>query len=241
MEAVAERAGPRKGRWWIVAALGLTLAALLAAIVEISTEKGGRPLIDVEGLNEMQQTFGGVRQLGNRLGDSDAPVTIQVFNDVQCADCDEQFLATVPSLVEDLVRPGDAKLLYRNYSFSVNPVQQGFIAAEAAAKQGYEWQYVYLFFANQAEAERLGVTGEFLDSLAGSIAELDVPQWEDDFAQGGGADGAITHKLEAQDEVARGLGLRAQPSAIVSGPAGTETLQDSPTLAEIEAAVDRVD
>ena len=241
MEAVAESAGPRRGRWWVVAALGLALAALLAGIVEISTEKGGRPKIQVDGLNEMQQTFGGVRQLGDRLGDSDAPVTIQVFNDVQCANCDEQFLSTVPSLVEDLVRPGDAKLLYRNYSFSVNPVQQGFIAAEAAAKQGYEWQYVYLFFANQAEAERLGVTADFLESLAGSIAELDVPQWEQDFAEGGGVDGSITRKLEAQDEVARGLGLRAQPSAIVTGPNGTETLQDSPTLSQIEAAVDRVD
>jgi protein-disulfide isomerase len=241
MEAVAERAGPRKGRWWVVAGLTVSVAALLVATVELSTEEGGRPKIEVEGLNEMQQTFGGVPQLGNRLGEADAPVTIQIFNDVQCAGCEEQFLATVPSLVEDLVRPGDAKLLYRNYSFSVNPVQQGFIAAEAAAKQGYEWHYVYLFFANQSEAERLGVTGEFLESLAGSIAELDVPQWEEDFAEGGGADGSITRKLEAEDEVARGLGLRAQPSAIVSGPAGSETLQDSPTLGQIEAAVDRVD
>src|SRR3954471_8917551 len=100
MEAVAERAGPRKGRWWVVAGLTIALAALLAATVELSTEKGGRPKIEVDGLNEMQQTFGGVPQLGNRLGDSDAPVTIQIFNDVQCADCDEQFLGTVPSLVE---------------------------------------------------------------------------------------------------------------------------------------------
>ena len=55
------------------------------------------------------------------------------------------------------------------------------------------------------------------------------------------ASGIFNVKLEAQDEVARGLGLRAQPSMIVTGPNGTETLQDSPTLSQIEAAVDRVD
>lgn len=233
--------GVRRGRWWVVAALSIAGLALLAGIVELSTEKGGKPLIEVDGVNDMQEIFGGVPEEGDRLGDSDAAVTIQVFNDVQCSDCDEQFLATVPNLVDDLVRPGDAKLLYRNYSFSVRAVQEGFIGAEAAAAQGYEWQYVYLFFRNQGQAERIGVTGDFLESLAGSISELDVPQWERDFADGGGADGSITRRLEAQDEVARGLGLRAEPSAIVSGPAGTETLQDSPTLAEIEAAVGRVD
>jgi protein-disulfide isomerase len=240
MEAAVEDAGPRRGRWWVVAALGVGLVALLAGITELSTEKGGRPKVEVAGINDMQRIFGGLPQEGDRLGDSDAPVTIQIFNDVQCAECDEQFLSTAPALADDLVRPGDAKLLYRNYSFSVRAVQEGFIGAEAAARQGYEWQYVYLFFRNQGEAERIGVTGEFLESLAGSISELDVGEWEQDFAEGGGAEGSITHRLESQDEVARGLGLRAEPSAIVSGPGGTETLQDSPSVQQIRAADDRV-
>jgi protein-disulfide isomerase len=241
MEVAVEGTRPRRGRWWVVAALAGATLALLAGIVELSTEKGGKPRIEVNGINDMQRIFGGVPQSGDRLGDSDAPVSIQVFTDLQCSNCDEQFLATVPSLVDDLIRPGDAKLIYRNYSFSVRPIQEGFIGAEAAAAQGYEWQYAYLFFRNQGQAERTGVTGDFLESLAGSIGELDVDQWKSDFASGGAADGEITNKLETQDEVARGLGLRAEPSAIVSGPAGTETLQDSPTLAEIEAAVGRVD
>jgi protein-disulfide isomerase len=240
MEAAVEGAGQRRGRWWVIAALTIGCLALLAGIAEISTEKGGKPKIEVAGINDMQMIFGGVPEEGDRLGDSDAPVTIQVFNDIQCSDCDEQFLATVPGLVDDLVRSGEVKMVYRNYSFSVRAVQEGFIAAEAAAEQGYEWQYVYLFFRNQAQAERIGVTGDFLESLAGSIAELDVPKWEQDFADGGGAGGSITSKLEAQDEVARGLGLRAQPSAIVSGPGGTETLQDSPSQQQLREAVARV-
>jgi protein-disulfide isomerase len=231
----------RRGRWPVLAVLGIGLAALLVAIVELSTEEGGPPKVEVDGINDAQRIFGGLAQEGDRLGDSDAAITVQVFNDVQCDGCDEQFLTTIPTLVEERVRAGEVKLLYRHYSFSINPVQEGFVAAEAAGEQGYQWQYVYLLFRNQDEAERLGTVSEVLESIAASVSDLDVSEWEQAFARGGGPDGPITRRLGVQDDVARGLGLRSEPSAIVSGPAGTETLQDSPSLGQIEAAIDRVD
>ena len=214
--------------------------ALGAAIVNIATQKAGPSVIELKGIDDAQEIFGGLPQDGDRLGPSSAPVTVQVFNDVQCKGCDEQFLATVPALADDYVRPGDVQLDYRHYSFSERAVQEGFIAAEAAGEQGYQWQFVYLLFRNQDQAERFGVTANLLESIANSIGELDVPQWKDDFAAGGGEGGAITERLHAQDETARGLGLRAEPSAIVNGPRGTRTLQDSPTLAQIERAIEAV-
>ncbi len=232
----------RRGRWIVILLLAFAGLALFAAIEQLSTRKGGQPLIEVNGVNDAQRIFGGIPSAGDRLGDSDAPVIIQVFNDVQCSTCSEEFLQTIPQLADTEVRDGDVQLRYRNYSFSINPVQQGFIAAVAAGEQGYQWPYVYLLFRNQGEAERLGgVTGDFLTAIASSIEELDVPQWEKDFGVGGGANGRITQLLTEQDETAQGLGLRAAPSAIVTGPSGTETLQDSPTLREIRAAIGRVD
>ena len=129
-------------------------------------------------------------QEGDRLGSSDAPVTIQVFNDMQCSNCREDFLSTIPTLAEDYARPGDVKLLYRHYSNSESPSELGFYGAEAAAEQGYGWQYIYLFFRNQDEAERFGVDQDFLDSIAGGIEELNVPEWEEDLEDNGGPDGA---------------------------------------------------
>ena len=169
-------------------------------------------------------------------------MSIQIFNDVSCDDCSDEFLETVPGLVEELVRDGEANLLYRHYSFSIRPVQEGFLAAEAAAEQDYLWQYVYLFFASQAEAERVGAQGfdEFLQALASSIDELEPEQWESDFDEGAGPDGEYTQRVEEQDELARGLGLRDEPSAIVSGPGGTEILQDSPGLDDILQTVEEV-
>jgi protein-disulfide isomerase len=242
MEAATAGTAPRRrGRWIVAVLLGLALFGLGAAIVELSTQKGGKPLIVVDGINDAQEIFGGIRQSGDRLGDPSAPVRIQIFNDLQCSNCRDQFLATTPGLVDQLVRNGDAQLLYRNYSFSIRVVNEGFIGAEAAGRQGYQWQYAYLFFRNQAEAAKIGVTTDFLTSLASSIGELDVDQWKQDFATGGASDGWITKRIEAQDEIARGLGLRAAPSAIVTGPRGTETLQDGPGLHAILGAVDRVD
>ncbi len=240
MEAAVEATEPRRGRWFVAAVLTIGLVALSAAIVNIATQKAGPSVIRLSGIDDAQEIFGGVPQAGERLGSSDAPVSVQVFNDVQCKGCDQQFLATVPSLVNDYVRSGDAVLDYRNYSFSERAIQEGFIADEAAGEQGYLWQFVYLLFRNQAQAERFGVTDNLLESIANSIGELDVPQWKQDFAQGGGENGTITKRLEAQDETARGLGLRAEPSAIVNGPGGTVTLQDSPTLSQIEKAIDSV-
>ncbi len=242
MESPAIQPGGRRGRLAVIALLAIGAIALFAAIAELSTEKGGPPVVKLAGISDAQRIFGGIPSAGDRLGDSDAPVSIQFYDDVQCGDCAEQFLDTIPDLVDQEVREKKVQLLYRNYSFTVFPVQQGFIGVEAAGMQGYEWPFVYLMFRNQAEAERIGgANADFLDSVAASIEELDVPQWEKDFAAGGGADGSITADLREQDKVAQDLGLRKKASVIINGPNGTETLEDGPSLDAIRDAIDKVD
>lgn len=242
--AVSELAAtpiPRRGRAWVILALCLAAAALTYSLVAIATKEAGRQTVDVEGIGTAQATFGGVPQAGDRLGSSDAPVSIQLFTDVQCGTCAAAFLDPIPVLVEERVRPGDVKLLMRHYSFARNPVEVGFFASEAAAAQGYGWQYSYLFFANQDEAERFGVGEKFLESLAGSIGELDVREWRDYLDRESGEDGAITTRLEGYEELGTELGIRAEPAAIVSGPEGTRTLQDTPSLIQIERAIEAVE
>ena len=231
---------PRRGRLWVIAALGLALFVLGYAIVSISTQKAGRSVVKVAGIAEAQEIFGGVPQEGDRLGSSDAPVTIQVFNDLQCSSCREDFLSTIPGLAEGYARPGSVKLLYRHYSVSESPLEEGFYGAEAAAHQGYGWQYTYLFFRNQDEAKRFGIDQDFLESIAGGVEELNLPEWRSYLEENGASDGAITKQLEGYDKLGTGLGIRTRQAAIVSGPGGTRTLQDGPTLREIEGAIQAV-
>jgi protein-disulfide isomerase len=244
MDAVSEpavKAIPRRGRLWVVAVLSLFLFGLGYLIVEISTQKAGRAVVELEGVGDAQRIFAGIPQAGDRIGSDNAPVTIQVFNDLQCANCREDFLATMPTLVEDYARPGDVKILYRHYSNAENPEELGFYGAEAAADQGYGWQYTYLFFRNQDEAERFGIDDDYLASIAGGVEELDLPEWLQAKEDGEGADGAITKRLHGYEELGFDLGIRVRQAAIVTGPNGTETLQDGPSLAEIERAIAAVE
>lgn len=240
MHDAAAKPLPRRGRLWVVLLLGIGLLGVGYLVVSVATVKPGDPVVHVAGIADAQELFGGVPQEGDRLGSADAPVTIQVFNDLQCASCREDFLSTIPRLTEDYARPGDVQLLYRHYSNSENLTQLGFFGAEAAADQGYGWQYVYLFFRSQGEAGHFGADQNFLESVAGGIEELNFPEWKEDLEQNGGPGGAISKRLAGYEELGSDLGIRVRQAAIVSGPEGTKTLQDGPSLAQIERAIGEV-
>ncbi|HVY96803.1 MAG TPA: thioredoxin domain-containing protein [Solirubrobacterales bacterium] len=237
---VPTRPLPRRGRIWVVLMLALGLFALGYFIVTVSTKKAGSDVVHVAGISEAQEIFGGVPQEGDRLGSSDAPVTVQLFNDIQCSNCSEDFLAAIPTLAEKYARAGSVKFLYRHYSNSESPQELGFYGAEAAAAQGYGWQYIYLFFRNQDEAERFGVNQDFLDSIAGSVEELNFPEWQEYLEKEGGSNGAISKVLEGDEELGRNLGIRYGQAAIVTGPGGTRTIQDGARLGQMERAIEAV-
>jgi protein-disulfide isomerase len=238
---LAVEAAPRRGRVWVILGFALALGALGYSAVSISTQEPESEVVRVAGISDSQRLFGGVPQEGDRLGSSDAPVSIQIFNDLQCSSCRAAFVGTIPGLVEDYARPGDAQLLMRHYSVARNPLEIGFFGAEAAAEQGYGWQYTYLFFRNQDEAERLGIDDEFMESLAGSIGNLEVPEWRETLDREEGTDSPIAQRLEGYEQLGTELGIRAGGAAIVNGPGGTQTLQDGPTLAQIERAIAEVE
>lgn len=241
MSDPAVKAVPRRGRFFILALIALIVFGLGYLVVEVATQEPGADQVEVSGINDAQRIFGGVPQEGERVGSSNAPVTIQVFNDLQCAECREDFLSTIPTLVEDYARPGDAQLLWRHYSNSENVYQLGFYGAEAAAEQNYAWQYIYLFFRSQEEAELFGVDEDFLEEIALGIEKLELPEWREDLETKGGPDGELTKRLDQNEELARDLGIRTRQAVIVSGPNGTVTLQDGAPLEEIEAAIAAVE
>jgi protein-disulfide isomerase len=243
MSELAVKTMPRRGRAWVILVFALGLIALGYVIVNVSTQKADRDIVHIEGITEAQEIFGGIPQEGERLGSSDAPVTIQVFNDIQCSSCREPFLETIPTLAEDYARPGSVKLLYRNYSNSETELERGFFGAEAAAEQGYGWQYLYLFFRNQEEIKGAGEARfeTYVDSVAGSVEELETGEWEKARDEAEEGKGPIPGRLESDAQLGESLGIRFGQAMIVNGPSGTRTLQDSPSLAEAEKAIAEVE
>jgi hypothetical protein len=242
---------PRRGRVWVTLVLLLGAVGLGYAIVNIATQKPNENIVHISGVERAQGLFGGVPQEGARLGSEDAPVTVQVFADEQSSLCREGFLATIPALTEKYARPGSAKFLYRHYSNSENEVEYGFYGSEAAAEQGYGWQYIYLFFANQGEADRFGVSEaenrrsglreDFLTSLAGGVEELEHNEWEEAFEKGKADGSAMEKSLLAQEELGSRLGIRYGLAMVIEGPNGNQTLQENPTLKEVERAIEEVE
>ena len=248
-----QRPMPRRGRAWVILILLLGAVALGYALVNIATQKPNKNTVHINGIGQAQEIFGGVRQEGPRLGPEEAPVTIQVFGDEQSSQCREGFLATIPALTENYARPGKVKLLYRHYSNSENEIEYGFYGTEAAAEQGYGWQYAYLFYLNQKEADRFGVSEaenhraglreSFLASVAGGVGEeeLNTEEWEKALEKGLEPGSGMTRSLKLQEELGSKLGIRYGLAMVIEGPNGNETLQENPTLEEVEAAIEKVE
>jgi protein-disulfide isomerase len=246
-----QRPMPRRGRPWVILIMLLGAIALGYALVNIATQKPNKNVVHISGVGEAEELFGGVPQEGARLGSEDAPVTIQVFDDLQSSDCREGFLATIPALTEHYARPGSVKFLYRHYSNSENEIEYGSYGAEAAAEQGYGWEYIYVFFASQKEADRFGVTEaenrrsglreNFLDSVAGGVEELNAPEWEESLKEAKEPGSTISKSLQAQEELGSKLGIRYGQAMVIEGPHGNETLQENPTLKEVERAIEKVE
>jgi hypothetical protein len=92
-------------------------------------------------------------------------------------------------------------------------------------------------FLNQDQVRTEGVSDEFLEQVAEAVPspEFDVGQWEGDVDSP-----EVAARVEADAQLALDLRLTAAPAAVVEGPAGTRELEDFPSIAEIEAAVDEV-
>jgi protein-disulfide isomerase len=235
---VSEEA-PRRRRPRLVGviALAVVLGLLGFAIVSISIGTGTEGQIKITGAEETQSLLGGLQQDGARLGPGDAPVTVQVFNDLQCDPCSDWNRDVIVPLIRGPVRAGQIQMIYHHFPISA---ESGFFlgsyAAVAAAKQDYEWQFIELFFTNQEEAKKGGATQEFLDNVARAILNFNVEQWQNDMNDRS----ALEETLHEDDQLSADRGFPTEPAVVVEGPNGTRQLAESPSLAQVQAAIAQV-
>jgi protein-disulfide isomerase len=224
--------------------IGLIVLALIVgllgfAIVSLSIGTGSEDDGDIQitGAGEVQSLLGGIQQDGARLGSPDAAVTVQVFNDLQCDPCSDWNRDVVVPLISGLVRDGDLQLIYHHFPMTESGFFLGAYGAAAAAKQDYEWQFVELFFRNQDEAEKQGADQDFLDAIARGVGvvNFNVEQWQRDMN-----DSDITTVLEDDEKISAERKLPVGPAVVVGGPNGTRQLEESPSLAQVQAAIAQV-
>jgi len=153
---VSEESPRRRPRLVGLLAMALVIGLLGFAIVSISVGTGTEGQIRITGAEETQSLLGGIQQDGARLGPGDAPVIVQVFNDLQCDPCSDWNRDVVVPLIRGPVRAGQIQMIYHHFPMTESGYGLASFGAVAAAKQDYEWQFIELFFFNQEEAKKGG-------------------------------------------------------------------------------------
>jgi protein-disulfide isomerase len=226
-EVEAPRRGARKR-------LGIAAARVIATCVVIMSAGGcGSNHVAKTGGTQPQATgaevaslLAGIRQSGNTLGDPRAPVTVQYFADLQCPYCRRFTLGVLPSLIGSYVRSGKLKIEYRSLETAThNPgvfeVQQ--VAALAAGKQNKLWDFIDLFYHEQAREDSGYVTERYLQGLARQVTGLNLIEWT-----AARNDPELAHTLAGDARAAASAGLSSTPSFLVT------TLSRKPYVSAIE-------
>ena len=215
--------------------IALALLVLGAAVAGIALQEPDGDEIEIEGAGAVQRLISGIPQDGARLGDESAPVTLEVFNDLQCPSCADWQRDSIDPLIEQQVREGELQLGFHHFSLSQRATTLAAYGATAAGEQGRQWQFVELFFINQEEAEQEGVTEEFLRRIALAVLELDEEQWEQDLTSD-----EVAEVVEQDADLAAERRLPAEPAVVIIGSLRERELVEAPSLEEIEQAIEGV-
>ena len=232
-EAEQRAAAERERRQRLVRLSAAALFVAVIAVVALVALSGGGDGGDetIEGAAAVESELEGIEQSGTVLGDPDAPVTITEFADLQCPVCADFSQTEISTIVEEAVRPGDARLEYATFPVLGEDSELAARAALAAAEQDRLWQFTEIFYANQGFENSGYVTEDFLTSVA-EAAGLDVEAWDE-----ARQDPALDDQLaEVEAEAAR-LGFQGTPSVVVEGPRGERNVGTPQSAGQVLDAV----
>ena len=85
---------------------------------------------------------------GFAMGDPNAPVVIEVWEDFQCPYCQRFTYEVEPGIVETYVNNGDVRLVFRHLAFLGDESHWAAVAASLAADQNMFWPFKDYLFAN---------------------------------------------------------------------------------------------
>ena len=175
-----------------VLAAGIAVALILVSVVGSSDDKSAAPTTTAAvttppaaaeteptpakamGAAETAKLFKGIPQRLNQLGNTNAPVTLIEFADLQCPFCRDYAVGALPAIVNEYVRPGKVKLVFGGIAFLGPDSEKALRAVYAAGLQSKLWQFTDLLYRNQGAENSGWVTDELLRSVGESIAGLDV-------------------------------------------------------------------
>jgi protein-disulfide isomerase len=152
---------------------------------------------------------------GVALGDRDATVLVEAWEDFQCLDCRQYSQDTEPRLIQDYVQTGKVRYVFHHFPYVDNTAstQESHQAANAsmcASDQGRFWEYHEILFANLNVAN----AGDFSDRRLVAFAKalgLDLDAFQSCFKEN-------RHQKEIERDFTRAghLGVLTAPAIFVN-------------------------
>jgi protein-disulfide isomerase len=220
--------GPRKpppvgsgggiSRKWLYLGAGIVVVAVVAVLIVVSLGGGDNeeaPPIAVAG-QETEQLLQGIPQDGNELGESSAPVTLVEFADLQCPFCQQWALDVLPTVIDEYVRTGQVRIIFRGIAFIGPDSNEALRYAYSAGQQNKLWNVVDLTYQQQGPENSDWVTPELMRGIGEAIPGLDADQYVADIDSPG-----VGQQLDDATAEAEAAGVQGTPTFLV-GPTGGE-------------------
>jgi protein-disulfide isomerase len=217
-------------------AVFLAIVAVVVLIVASSGGSGGGDATNLKEVEPVDSLVAGIPQEGLTLGDPKAKVELIEYGDLQCPVCKAYSEEVLPPVIENQVKGGKAKLLFRNFTIIGPQSAPAGAAALAAGSQGRGWNYIELFYRNQGEENSGYADDEFLTAVARGAGVKDIAKWNEE------RKGAkFTGEVRKTFEQAQNFGFTGTPSFAIKGPSsnGTELLGTPGSPEEIEEAIEK--
>ncbi len=192
------------------------------------------------GYPAVSKSLSGIPQKGQVLGNAAAPVTIIEYMDYKCPVCGAASSNLLPSLIQDYVRTGKAKMDLRPiHIIQGNQSETAALAGYGIAPQNKMWQFTELILQNQGSEVDPWLTDGVLTDAATTVG-ADISAWNTARASQAAATQFIntTDAFQA-DTTAAGV-QEATPTFIIKGAKGSQVVQGDVPEAQIAAAITQV-
>ena len=172
---------------------------------------------------------------GKTMGNPEAPVVIEVFEDFQCSACASYTFNTEKQIITDLIPTGQVLYIFRQYPFldnnsSIKESDQAASASMCAMEQERFWDYHDMLYTNQSGENVSAFSDKRLIAFADALG-LDVPAFKSCFEENRYQD-QIDQDFAAGDK----LEVTGTPSVFVNG----KVIKPGyvPSYSDIKEAVD---
>ena len=222
-------------RRYIIGAI-VAAVVVVGVLVGISFAGGGSDSVSsIENVDQVKSEFAGVPSTGNTIGKADAKVEIIEYGDTSCPICKDASETSIPQVVDEFVKSGQAKMTFRPIAFISRSSERGALGAEAAGMQDAMWPFVTLIYANQGpETEQDWLTDGLLEEAATKLG-LDVDKWKADYAGDAVASQFFQRQNEADADKVTGT-----PFFVVKGPNGSESFSGAVGFSRFRDAIEKV-